>query len=216
MEQTKNIKNIMAKIFAIQQEIEPIVKDGKNDYYHSRYVTLSSLLSILRPIFKKYNIVFVQTPSGTSIDTYLYDLESEECLTGKLDFVGLTDMQKVGIGVTYARRYSLIAMLGLSEKDDDGNGTLPEPPKPQKSRDRIKDPIEYAFRNFASFVNHLKKAGVNEREYDKMSMIYQGLLLHNPPLSDKQKVWMESEWVKYEAKCEEIGKEEASELEGRI
>ena len=39
------------------------------------------------------------------------------------------DAQKIGAAITYYRRYTLVSLLGLQAKDDDGNDAIPNKPK---------------------------------------------------------------------------------------
>ena len=40
-------------------------------------------------------------------------------------------MQGLGSAITYARRYSLVSMLGLEAEDDDGNKAVQHKPQPK-------------------------------------------------------------------------------------
>lgn len=58
-------------------------------------------------------------PSGTSVDA--------------LWPIGKSDQQKMGSGVTYGRRYSLLAITGIAAKDDDDDGNA-SPDRPSRLR----------------------------------------------------------------------------------
>jgi hypothetical protein len=60
--------------------------------------------------------------------------ESGESVTGRTPVLTKdnTDPQKMGSGITYAKRYGLQAAFGLPSEDDDGNEASVSTPKVQK------------------------------------------------------------------------------------
>ncbi len=100
-------------------------KTGKG--YSYQYATLPDVLNLVRPLLAKHGLSIVQMPGGNGRDismttTLLHEsgewIESEP-LTLKADDA---TAQGAGSAITYARRYSLSAVLGISsEDDDDGN-----------------------------------------------------------------------------------------------
>jgi len=60
--------------------------------------------------------------------------ESGESMTGRTPVLTKdnTDPQKMGSGITYAKRYGLQAAFGLPSEDDDGNAASVSSPKVTK------------------------------------------------------------------------------------
>lgn len=55
-------------------------------------------------------------------------------------------MQALGGAITYARRYALSAMVGITQDDDDGNTAVGKPPKPtQDNNSDIAHPSHWKF-----------------------------------------------------------------------
>lgn len=96
-----------------------------------KYLSLSTLLQRIKPVFAQHGIMFrqevVNTPSDAGkmqlgeVRTIVFDGGGNSIQVGAYPFVVSADPQAIGSSVTYARRYSLYAALGIfPEKDDDG------------------------------------------------------------------------------------------------
>lgn len=83
------------------------------------------------PILSKNGIVLTQSPSFTQIEntlvptlvtTIIHADSGETTATEMLLMHAKDDPQGQGSAITYARRYSLLSILGLvADEDDDGN-----------------------------------------------------------------------------------------------
>lgn len=96
-----------------------VVKGSQNPHFKNRYADMNEVLEKIKKPLNDMGIVIIQEPNGDALITRLFDTESNTEVFGRLNFVGATDPQKVGSNITYCRRYSLIAMLGLEDEDDD-------------------------------------------------------------------------------------------------
>ena len=112
-------------------EFAPVVKDGKNPHFKSRYATLDSVVEAITPALLKNGLILLQPISqgedgGMVLITQLWH-ESGERFEFKFVLPQLADLQKMGSAITYARRYSILSLLGIApEDDDDGNATIPQ------------------------------------------------------------------------------------------
>jgi hypothetical protein len=70
-----------------------------------------------------------QIIDGQDLITRLIDPESGEFIESRfpMELAGLT-WHQVGSAITYARRYAILALLGLAAEDDDAQATVPEKP----------------------------------------------------------------------------------------
>lgn len=136
------IQNLAKALSEFQAEIKNPANTANNPFFSSKYAPLSDILNLVRPILGKYGLSVVQMPSGDGqniiVTTVLLHSSGEwiesEPLTLKAD---KPTAQGAGSGITYARRYALSAILGISsEDDDDGNvathGSNKPEPKPAK------------------------------------------------------------------------------------
>lgn len=127
--QSEDIKDIIPALvkFQIAFEKASLKKDGKNDHLRNQYVTLDNLLHVIRPILSDCGLVVVQQLSGEFMTTVVYHL-SGQFIGANMPFnpmngnKGTNALQELGGGITYAKRYSLSALLQISvDVDVDGN-----------------------------------------------------------------------------------------------
>mgnify|MGYP006935479295 CR=1 FL=1 len=108
----------------LQKESISLSKNTENPFYKSQYVKLSDLLSEAKIVCSKHGFIFIQYVSHVndknSVKTELRHLSGESIVSEVL-LPELSDPQKIGACITYMRRYSLTAILGVQELDDDGN-----------------------------------------------------------------------------------------------
>lgn len=127
MKKSESIKNIAKALAAFQAEVKNPANTETNPFFNSKYAPLNDILNLVRPLLSKHGLSVLQSPSGDGQNitvTTLITHESGEWiesdpLTLKAD---KATAQGAGSAITYARRYALSAMLGISsEDDDDGN-----------------------------------------------------------------------------------------------
>jgi hypothetical protein len=114
-----------------QSKMKGAVKDSTNPHFRSRYADLESVIDALKAPFAECGLSYFQSVSedGQRLITTIAH-ESGEAISGSVPLIiGKQDMQGVGSAITYARRYGLAALAGVSQTDDDGNAAC-EPPKP--------------------------------------------------------------------------------------
>lgn len=110
----------------LQQSIGGIQKNGTNPHFKNTYVELNTALDVINEKLEENNFIcFVQTPITIDGKNYLNTKlihTSEQFIESNLELiVTKNDPQMLGSSLTYARRYSLLTMLGLKAEDDDGN-----------------------------------------------------------------------------------------------
>lgn len=115
------MKNLNTKLLAFQKEVGVISKDGKNPHFKSTYATLQNILSEVKPLLSKFNLIVVQPVIDDKVYTIIIDSESGEESKSCISLpVGLTP-QQLGSAITYYRRYLLAGTLALELDDDDAN-----------------------------------------------------------------------------------------------
>lgn len=108
-------------------EFSPVLKDAKNPFHKSQYATLEGVLAAVTPALLNNGLLLLQPitegAEGMVVLTQLWH-ESGEKMEFPFKLPAQSDMQKLGSAITYARRYSVLALLGIApEDDDDGNST---------------------------------------------------------------------------------------------
>ena len=124
MNTSPSIAEISKSLATAQGEIENPSKDSTNPHFKSRYADLSSGINAVRAALSKNGLAITQTTRLVEnilmLDTRLSH-SSGEWMAGEYPVCGFPlPAQQIGSALTYARRYSLFAMIGISGDDDDG------------------------------------------------------------------------------------------------
>jgi hypothetical protein len=115
-----------------QAELKPVAKDMKNSYFNSKYATLAAVLDEVLPILTKHDLAIVQTFKHENNLLFLCTKlmhASGESVSSEMPMQNAGDVQKMGSQITYLKRYSLMAMLGVSTADEDDDGNAASKPK---------------------------------------------------------------------------------------
>jgi hypothetical protein len=136
MKQSESIDKIIPAFIAFQSDMPSVPKDGNNPHFKSKYATLGAITEATRPHLAKHGLGFMQWMSNREgyqlivtriMHTSGQWMEDEGYILNPTK----NDPQGMGSAVTYARRYTLGASLGIiTEDDDDGNrASEPAPAK---------------------------------------------------------------------------------------
>ncbi len=130
MNQSENICDLAIALAKCQGEMEPAVKDSLNPHFKSRYADLNSVWSACREPLSKNGLSVVQTMETINEKLFLHTLllhSSGQWIRSTMPVVtAKNDAQGIGSGLSYARRYSLSAICGISQDDDDGEAAMPK------------------------------------------------------------------------------------------
>jgi hypothetical protein len=123
MQTSESIKEISTALVAFHKEVDTITKDAKNPFYKSSYATLSNVLGTIDGPLVNNGLSVVQFPEGDcGLSTRLCHKSGEYMEATYIMKPVKMDPQGLGSAITYARRYSLCAILSLAiDDDDDGN-----------------------------------------------------------------------------------------------
>lgn len=142
---SETIINLSKALVETQKELKQPLKDAKNPFFKSEYAPLENVAEAITESATKHGLAFSQYATTTetgnvSVGTIVFH-ESGEFI----EFPPLmlkpenTKPQSIGSAITYAKRYSLSAVFGItSDKDDDGNKANGngEPQKQQQKRNQ--------------------------------------------------------------------------------
>jgi len=126
IEQTEQNKKLCEALVKAVGELSNVAKTAANPYFKSKYAPLDAIIDATRPVLAKHGLAVIQEPlfmEGTAgVDTTIVHKEGGSKSSTLLLPLKDQSPQGVGSAITYARRYSLAAVLGIaSEDDDDGN-----------------------------------------------------------------------------------------------
>jgi hypothetical protein len=142
-----SIATIAAALAKAQAAFRPVTKDKTAEFQtrtggkvHYAYTDLASVIDAVRPALADQELALVQAvrvrQSVVSVETTLLHA-SGEWIASELDLLvaEAMDPRSVGSAITYARRFSLTALVGLAPaegEDDDAAAAVPTP-KPRRS-----------------------------------------------------------------------------------
>jgi hypothetical protein len=158
---SETINDLAAALALAQGEMEGASKDGTNPAYKTadggrvKYATLSAVWDACRAALSKNGLSVVQSPGAVNDNcltlTSILLHKSGQFIQDEFTLpVAQLSPQGAGSAATYARRYALMALVGVAAEDDDGqhaeNDTTrnrqvqsvprPLPPKPEPPREK--------------------------------------------------------------------------------
>lgn len=122
------MKLVSQALLVAQKKIKNAKKDSKNPHFKNVYSSLESVLDAVKEAANSSGILLVQTndkdEKGHYVLTRLIHAESGESIDSRLYLlIAKNDMQGLGSALTYARRYELMSMFGITGEDDDANAS---------------------------------------------------------------------------------------------
>jgi hypothetical protein len=121
--------NAIKDLINAQKQCAPLVKNAVNPHFRNKYADLGAVLEASMDAFHKNNFAVLQIMDADEHGRYVSTQLQHESGTNFESKVYLAlskqDMQGLGSAITYARRYGLLGLAGLSAEDDDGNASVP-------------------------------------------------------------------------------------------
>jgi len=124
VEKSATIGELAKALAKAQAAMKPVIADSENPYFKSKYADLAAVWENCRKPLTDNGLSVVQViehedNTRVVVKTILLH-ESGEWISSRL---GLTpvknDPQSIGSAITYGRRYSLAAMVGVCAEDED-------------------------------------------------------------------------------------------------
>lgn len=210
MKTSESISNIATKLAAFRTKVIQPTKDADNPFFKSKYVPLENVQQSIDEALPE-GLTYVQevTSDGqnVAVSTIVLDASGEYIQFEPFSMKAKKDTpQDMGSVETYARRYSLSAVFGItSDPDDDGNlasgqGTKKPTPKPSNNR-KSNDPLaDDSIRS--EITSEIKTLSLVNGQSDKENSKRIMLLLGIP-------TWKELTMPQAEAMKKQINKEAA-------
>lgn len=145
-------------LMKVQRNLQPVAKDATNTYIGNRYATLNTVMDACRDLLLENNIWMIQYPvpapasggiEALGLVTKLTHVTSGQWQSGlAVAPLPKADPQGYGSCLSYLRRYTLCAMLGIVTEDDDGEGakktvkSRAHAPRPENASQREKTPSD--------------------------------------------------------------------------
>lgn len=133
VDKSEQIDALAAAWVKASGEMEDITKGKRANVgqYAYAYADLADALAMARPILARHGLMVTQTAESderdVTVSTTMLHSSGQYVTTAAMRLPAGKTPQQAGSAVTYARRYALMAMLGLATEDDDGQsaGTRP-------------------------------------------------------------------------------------------
>lgn len=133
MERSESLVELTKALSRFQGAMHSVPKGSVNPYFHSKYADLDAVWDACRKPLTENGLALVQTTLQDTDKLFLETLllhTSGEYLcsryplfpmkqTKETGWVQSDDPQSIGSAITYARRYAMSAMLGVSADEDD-------------------------------------------------------------------------------------------------
>lgn len=158
------MKNLYKSLAEFQQAV-PVIHQNTKGYGYT-YADLNAIFKTIKPLLKEHGLGFTQLLDGENLKTIIFHIDSGESIESSVHIqqnVTLAKMntfQVLGSAITYYRRYSLSAALGLiTDADIDAAGE-------QKPTEYKKVTLNIDSKEWASALDYLKKGG-NIKDIEK-------------------------------------------------
>ena len=136
LNKSESIANLVKALSTLQGELRDADKNALNPHFKSKYADLSEVLGNLRPLLAKNQLALSQFPSFengiVSVTSLLAHASGEWIESTASAPATKSDVQGVGSAITYLKRYSATAIVGMAsaDNDDDGNSVSHNPNVP--------------------------------------------------------------------------------------
>lgn len=140
MNKSEQINELAAALAKAQKVIKAATKDVENSFFKSSYADLEAVVDTCRDALASNGISYTQLPDFQGDEMWLETVlmhTTGQWISGRYPIrPSKPDPQGYGSAVTYARRYSLMAVVGIvaTNDDDDGNAASGHSASPPAKR----------------------------------------------------------------------------------
>ena len=176
MNHSETIGKLAEALSRAQAEMHAAKFNSVNPFLKNKYADLGSIIDTAKPTLGKYGLAVTQHPFNdgdrVGVETVLTHA-SGEWISSSLslplaDEKGKSGAQVAGSIITYLRRYTLSAVLGMySDEDTDGNSE----PDPAKLAPREKPEAKPAEAETMTIEDACKTKTSNDKLYGEMTVV---------------------------------------------
>ena len=135
--QSEQIDKFVPAFIKAQEQINHAVFDSTNPAFKSRYASLEAVVNAVKAPLNKNGFALTQSltfsPDATTVVTQLTHISGQWMRSYIPLMLDKNSAQGQGSAITYARRYSLLAICGMGADDDDANAASKAPPSGNRS-----------------------------------------------------------------------------------
>ena len=133
VEQSPSIAGLCAALVSAQSELRNPAKDSVNPHFKSKFANLASVREAVVPVLAKHGLAVTQMPCCVDGHPALCSILVHKSGEWIKSIAMLTpvknDPQGIGSAQTYARRYALQSIAGVTAEDDDDGHQASQPAK---------------------------------------------------------------------------------------
>jgi len=142
MKKSENICDLAFALAKAQSEMQNPQFDSKNPHFKSSYASLASVRNAVVPVLARNGLSLLQdvttTESGVTCSNLLMHESGQWIETqGITVFVDKQNAHGIGSATTYARRFSLMALVTVVGDDDDDGNAAAAPQKVEVNLDLL-------------------------------------------------------------------------------
>ena len=175
MKTSESITEINKALVGFHNDIKQPLKDKANPFFKSKYVPLENIAEVIDEVAPKHGLAYLQeaftTDTGqTGVVTRLVHESGEFYETEPLVLnADKNNAQGQGSVITYARRYQLASLFGItSDEDDDGNKASENAPSYKQRIDDAYAAIQKVGKMNKTQVDQLIKSELNIQSLSKV------------------------------------------------
>lgn len=143
---SETIAELTSALAKAQGEMKGADKDSVNPHYKQKYADLASVWDACREPLSKHGLSVIQLPvadhAQVCVTTLLAHTSGEHIGCELTMSAQQNTPQSIGSAITYARRYSLMAIAGIAPEDDDGNAASHQRNTPEQQKEFAQQRIQ--------------------------------------------------------------------------
>ena len=192
MNKSESIVKLAEALAKAQAEMPPVKFNAVNPFLKNKYADLGAIIETAQPIMAKHALAVSQLvyseEDKIGVETVLMHASGEYISTtlsmAMVDEKGKSSAQVAGSIITYLRRYSLAAILGMYA-DEDGDGNTPKPSAPKPAERKV-DEANTMTLEHALFVTNSENVAYGDLPSEKLQAMQLGInkALKNKSLND--------------------------------
>ena len=132
------LKNLMAALLEVQKALPSAQTNRQNSHLKSKYADLVAVQAVCRPLLVEHSLAITHTSTtaengSVTVTALMVHAPTGEWLTSSVTITPQQNTpQGVGSAMTYGRRYTLAALVGIVVDDDDDGHAASAPVKGAK------------------------------------------------------------------------------------
>ena len=125
MKHSETVGKVAAALCKAQPKVGIALKNAVNPHLRNKYADIGAVWDAISSALEQHGLAVTQMPSPSDdgklhLTTTLWHESGEYMSSTMVMPISKQDPQGYGSALTYARRYSLAALMGVTQDDDDG------------------------------------------------------------------------------------------------